>query len=100
MDFNKNLVAKISDKNFRKEFINDANACVEKHFGETVNANIVVKKNTKDMYYMAIPHISPELSLNQLGNIQAAGSGQRLTDEEVLASLHAFIARHYPGSYK
>ncbi len=74
MDINDGLVDKIrNDKGFRQEFVNDANACIEKYFGETINANIMVKKNTKDVYYIVVPNMSAELSLNQLGNIQAAG---------------------------
>ena len=70
----KDVSVKMYDKNFRKEFIRDANTCIEKYFGETVNADIVVKKNTKDVFYVVIPYVSAEHTLNQLGNIQAAGA--------------------------
>ncbi len=69
----KDISLKMQDKNFRREFTKDANACIEKHFGESINADIIVKRNTKDVFYMVIPYVSAELTLNQLGNIQAAG---------------------------
>ncbi len=63
------------DENFRKEFIDSRSVGIEKYFGDSINAGVVVKTNTKDVFYVVMPHANAELTPNQLDDMQVAGAG-------------------------